>query len=254
MLPAEEGFILRRRGDTTTRVRILLHIDHTPERCNVESSLADVLNVRQGSRTEVISSLYQYIKLHGLQDKGDRRGVKLDDALRRAGLPENFVFQDVPNLIHRFLLPPDPVVIYHTVNLEPNSPGQTMAYDVDVDMDDVDFKARVRDVLTRLAPPVDNKVTRLDQEISEATQAIRSARLRQQFFESFSENPQQFISEWMDSQSRDLETILGTDRGVPDELMRRSDFFRLPWVEEAVAVHEGMRLAGMLPSYQTAAR
>lgn len=34
----------------------------------------------------------------------------------------------------------------------------------------------------------------------------------------------------MNSQSRDLETILGTDRGVPDELMRRSDFFQLPWV------------------------
>lgn len=34
----------------------------------------------------------------------------------------------------------------------------------------------------------------------------------------------------MNSQSRDLETILGTDRGVPDELMRRADFFRLPWV------------------------
>ena len=57
-------------------------------------------------------------------------------------------------------------MIYHTVNLEPNSPGQTIAYDIDVDMDDVDFKARVRDVLTRLAPPVDNKVTRLDQEVS----------------------------------------------------------------------------------------
>lgn len=38
----------------------------------------------------------------------------------------------------------------------------------------------------------------------------------------------------MNSQSRDLEMILGTDRGVPDELMRRSDFFRLPWVSCAV--------------------
>lgn len=51
------------------------------------------------------------------------------------------------------------------VNLEPGSPSQTTAYDIDVDMDDVDLKARMRDVLTCLAPPVDNKVARLDQEV-----------------------------------------------------------------------------------------
>lgn len=61
------------------------------------------------------------------------------------------------------------------MNLEPGSLGQTVAYDIDVDMDDVDFKARIRDVLTRLAPPVDNKVTRLDQEVCLDVQSRISA-------------------------------------------------------------------------------
>lgn len=136
-----------------------------------------------------------------------------------------------------------------------------MAYDISVDTDDVDRKAKMRDVLTRINPAVDSKVGRLDQEvsffglngplcisnsdlilqISDAVQSLRSAHLKRQFFESFSENPQQFLSEWLTSQSRDLETILGTDRGVPDELMRRSDFFRLPWVRtvHSLSIHPG---------------
>lgn len=30
---------------------------------------------------------------------------------------------------------------------------------------------------------------------------------------------------------------------VREEELRRSEFFRLPWVEEAVAVQEGLRMA-----------
>ncbi|KAF8312533.1 SWI/SNF complex 60 kDa subunit [Clavulina sp. PMI_390] len=250
-LPPEDGFVLRRRGDFTIRVRILLHLDHTPERCQVAASLGDVLGLRQGSRVEVITALYQYIKLHGLQDKIDRRIVKPDDALRRAGLPETFPFQDVPSVVHRFLHPSEPATILHTITVESGASSSTTAYDIEIDMDDREYKSRIRDVLDRLAPTTDTRVARLDHEISETTQAIRASQLKQQFFQGFAHSPQTFISDWMASQSRDLETILGNDRGVPDELMRRSDFFRLPWVDEAVVVHESMRVAGTLPAYQS---
>ncbi len=49
--------------------------------------------------------------------------------------------------------------------------------------------------------------------------------------QTFAQDPQKFIHTWIASQSRDLEVILGDDaRGVRDEDLRRSDFFRLPWV------------------------
>jgi SWI/SNF-related matrix-associated actin-dependent regulator of chromatin subfamily D len=52
---------------------------------------------------------------------------------------------------------------------------------------------------------------------------------------------------WLESQSSDLETILGSGFSegamVRAEELRRSEFFKLPWVEEAVAVQEGMRFA-----------
>ena len=54
--------------------------------------------------------------------------------------------------------------------------------------------------------------------------------------ESFASDPATFIQTWLESQSRDLETILGSGptegMTVRQEDLRRSEFFGLPWVEE----------------------
>ena len=71
--------------------------------------------------------------------------------------------------------------------------------------------------------------------------------MKKAFLEKFAEEPAEFIEKWLASQSRDLECALaaGPSEGVSvrEEELRRSEFFRLPWVEEAVAVQEGLRLA-----------
>lgn len=43
---------------------------------------AYVLGVKEESRLGVIQTLWNYIKLNGLQDKVDRRRIKADDFLR----------------------------------------------------------------------------------------------------------------------------------------------------------------------------
>lgn len=170
----------------------------------------------------------------------------------QAGFPDNLLFQDIPNVVHNFLTPAPPVDIRYFVNLEEASAdGKTVAYDIDISLDNIDYKGQIRDVLTRIAPPLESKVAIIDQEvrvtdlictpvadeliapipqIGEAAQTIRSARQKQQFFGNFAKDPQKFINEWLVSQSKDLETILGAERGVPSELIRRSEFYKMPWV------------------------
>jgi SWI/SNF-related matrix-associated actin-dependent regulator of chromatin subfamily D len=67
------------------------------------------------------------------------------------------------------------------------------------------------------------------------------------FLESFAKDPAKFIQTWLESQSRDLESILGSGPTegltVRQEELRRSEFFQLPWVEEAVAIQHGTNLA-----------
>lgn len=76
---------------------------------------------------------------------------------------------------------------------------------------------------------------------------MHNSQAKRAFLTSFASNPSEFIQTWLASQSRDLESVLGSGpsegQTVREEELKRSEFFRLPWVEEAVAVQEGMRMA-----------
>ena len=71
--------------------------------------------------------------------------------------------------------------------------------------------------------------------------------LKRQFLSAFAEDPAKFIQRFLESQAHDLESILGsgpTEGGtLRREDLQRSEFFRMPWVEEAVAIWDGLRLA-----------
>lgn len=84
-------------------------------------------------------------------------------------------------------------------------------------------------------------------QIAVHVQSLNNSHLKRTFMRSFADDPQNFIQTWIASQSRDLESALGSGPSegatVRQEDLRRSEYFQLPWVEEAVAVQEGLRLA-----------
>lgn len=49
---------------------------------------ANVLGIKEDSRTGVIQALWNYIKIQGLQDKVDRRLVRADEKLRPVRNPK----------------------------------------------------------------------------------------------------------------------------------------------------------------------
>jgi len=104
--------------------------------------------------------------------------------------------------------------------------------------------------LLSLSPEANKSISTLDEEIIQYAQSIRNAKLKRDFLVSFAAEPRTFVQTWIASQARDLDVILSGERGVREEDLRRSDFFKLPWVEEAVAVHEGIRVAGALSQLQ----
>lgn len=151
-------------------------------------------------------------------------------------------FGSIPELLNQFFNPPDPVILFHTIGVEQPTVSNMQAFDIDIDIDDISYKQKMGSTLLMYSADAQSAITALDDEITAAAQAVRNSKLKLDFLESFAQDPQKFIHKWIASQSRDLEVILGDDaRGVRDEDLRRSDFFRLPWVREAVQVYEGMR-------------
>jgi SWI/SNF-related matrix-associated actin-dependent regulator of chromatin subfamily D len=96
-----------------------MYLEQTPEQYKVSPDLGNsfvllfaashtglsayVLGLKEESRIGVIQTLWNYIKLNGLQDKVDRRRIRADDYLRpvrewRCGmgnLPEDICFLDL---------------------------------------------------------------------------------------------------------------------------------------------------------------
>jgi hypothetical protein len=78
--------------------------------------------------------------------------------------------------------------------------------------------------------------------------------------------PSTFIQNFVESQARDLEAILGNERaaegggaggnseGIRESDLANSEFFQGDWAPEAVAVHEGMRMGSAVAAMHHAAQ
>jgi len=244
--PPLDGFTIRRTGDQPTRVRILMHLEQIPEQYKLSPELANILGIKEESRIGVIQALWNYIKINGLQDKVDRRRIRADDHLRQIFGGESIVFQQLPELVNRYLMPPDPIILHYILNPGVPPPERSSAWDIDIKMEDTSLKSRMA-VIVQSSKESTQDLGKLDDEIALLAQSLHNSHTKRVFLQSFADDPAMFIQTWLESQSRDLESVLGSGPSegatIRTEELRRSDFFRLPWVEEAVAIQEGMRLA-----------
>ncbi|KAK0197359.1 BAR-domain-containing protein [Armillaria mellea] len=233
--PVLDGFTVRRTGDAAVKLRIILYPDHYPEQYKVSSELGDILGIKEESRVGVIQTLWNYIKLHGLQDKVDRRMVRADEKLAPIFRAESIAFQKLPDVVNQYLSTPDPVILFYTIDPSVPPPDRPTAWDIEVKAEDVFLKNRMSVMLQTNRESAQNLV-KLDEEIALHAQSLHNSHLKRTFLESFAKNPAEFIQTWLESQSRDLETILGSGPTegltVRQEELRRSEFFKLPWVEE----------------------
>ncbi|KAI0334313.1 SWI/SNF complex 60 kDa subunit [Cubamyces sp. BRFM 1775] len=245
--PALDGFTIRRKGDTPTKIRIVMHLEQQPEQYKLHPDLANILGIKEDSRTGVIQALWNYIKTQNLQDKVDRRVVRADARLRPIFNADTAYIQHLPELVNRYLLPPDPIILHYTLNPALPPPEKPSAWDVEVKVDDANLKSRMQHVVVSMAQDSARDLTKLDEEIALHIQSLNNAQMKRTFLRAFADDPRGFIQTWLESQSRDLESVLasGPSEGamVRQEDLKRTEFFRLPWVEEAVAIQEGMRLA-----------
>ncbi|KZT25067.1 SWI/SNF complex protein [Neolentinus lepideus HHB14362 ss-1] len=248
---ALDGFTVRRTGDKPVKIRILIYIEHQPEQHKIKPELASALGIKEDSRTGVMQAIWNYIKVKNLQDKSNRKLIKLDEYLSPAfGGREMISFEELSVEIPKLLTAPDPIILHYTINPSLIPPERASAYDVEVKMDDSNLKARMNNVVVNMSPESSRELAKLDEEIALHVQSLHNAHIKRTFLRSFASGPAEFVQTWLASQSRDLESILGSGPSegatVRQEELKRSEFFRLPWVEEAVAVQEGMRLASRL--------
>ena len=168
-----DGFSVTRPGDQNTRLRIMLHLNHYPERVKLTPEFANLLSITEGTKQDIYTAFYNYVKLHGLQDKTDKRLIRLggDERLKQAaGGYDTLNYKDIPTLLMRYMTVVDPVILPYevtvsqeSVNAEGESP--TKAYDLELEMDDMYLRAKMGEVYNHMTPEKSRKVTHLDEEV-----------------------------------------------------------------------------------------
>lgn len=59
---------------------------------------------------------------------------------------ETLYFPQLPEIVNRFLVPPDPIVLHYMINPASASPERPTAWDVEVKLEDLSLKHRMKGV------------------------------------------------------------------------------------------------------------
>ncbi|KAF8930833.1 SWI SNF, matrix associated, actin dependent regulator of chromatin, sub d, member 1 [Haplosporangium gracile] len=233
-----DGFEIKRHGDENVKVKVILHVDNSPERFKLSPELADVLAIDVETRPGIMMALWQYIKFHQLQDPEDKRNINCDQKLATLFGQPKISFPALPELIGRFLSPPDPIVLEYTVRVDKPYHLSSHCYDLDVELDDPTFKSKISNLLSSTSLNATNntlpkQIHAQDEQIMQYIQSMQNSKTKRDFLLRFANDPADFLDRWVASQSRDLEVILGESH-VNLEEQRRADFYNQQWVNEAV--------------------
>lgn len=177
---------------------------------------------------------------------------------------EPVIFQKLPEIVNRYLAAPDPIVLHYNLNPAVPPPDRPSAWDVELKIEDAALKNRMA-VTVNTSKESAQALLKLDEEvcffyssrvgqapvqffpilrtkIALLAQSLHNSHMKRTFLESFAKDPSKFIQTWLESQSRDLESILGNGPmeglTIRQEELRRSEFFQLPWVEEVRYIYK----------------
>ncbi|KAK8849647.1 hypothetical protein IAR55_004982 [Kwoniella newhampshirensis] len=246
-----DGFEVLRRGDQNVNCRIILHVQHYPERFKVLEPLADLIAMKEGTRAEVVSAIWKLIKVAGAQDKDDGTIVKPVGGLDKIFPPgqDTIPFHQLPELATRYLAHPDPVIIPYTIKVDKDHNFHNKCFDIPIEMEDP-LKSKMASLVQAFEGSEGKEIVKFEDKVGELAYFARDLKQKRDFLESFAANPRAFIHNWLAAQARDLDQMLGYQIGttglnggsVREEDLRRSDLFSMPWVDEAVVIHESSRM------------
>ncbi|KAH6597425.1 hypothetical protein BASA61_003162 [Batrachochytrium salamandrivorans] len=226
-----DGFEIKGKGNANFPVRVLLYVDTHIEKFKLAPALAKLLDLHTDTLANIITAFWQYVKLNRLQETEDRRFVCCDESMQQIFNVPKIMFPQLPMLLKPHLLPCGPAVLEGTIRVDKEYHVHPQAFDIELEIEDP-----IRDRYKSAAAPssfLTHEICVLDDKISAAVQSINLTKVRRDFMLWFAKDPVGLINQWVASQSRDLELILGDTR-INEEEVRRSDFYKHDAVRETL--------------------
>lgn len=204
-----DGIEIKRIGSNNeVKVKILIYLDYKPDTFKLSKLLSNLLDIHTDTSTNVVMALWKYIKSKKLQDSLNKRCINCDSDLTEVFSRNKFQLSELPLLIKPHLLPPDPVVIDYVISPDKEYYYSPTAYDVSIDT--VNLFARQKSATLLISSSSQHRdIALLNRKIQKILKSISHAQLKRDFLNGFIQDPVAFMEQWIASQSRDLESILG---------------------------------------------
>ncbi|OOF97073.1 hypothetical protein ASPCADRAFT_395365 [Aspergillus carbonarius ITEM 5010] len=200
-----------RASQENLNVTFSLVRDESPERFKLSKELAEVLDVEEETRSGIVLGIWDYIRAMGLQEDEEKRLVRCDHRLRSIFGRDQMFFPQIPESIGPHTSPIDPIRLPYTIRVDEEyhkDPTPTV-YDIQVALED---PLRSKMIALTQNPQYTasmRQIATLDDQVALIVQALTHSRARHSFYTALSKDPATFVRRWINSQRRDLETILG---------------------------------------------
>ncbi|KAE8153260.1 SWI-SNF complex subunit [Aspergillus avenaceus] len=200
-----------RASQENLNVTVSLVRDETPERYKLSKELAEVLDVEEETRSGIVLGIWDYIRAMGLQEDEEKRLVRCDHRLRSIFGRDQMFFPQIPESIGPHTSPLDPIKLPYTIRVDEDfhkDPTPTV-YDIQVAVED---PLRAKMLALTQNPQYTaglRQISTMDDQVALIVQALTHARAKHSFYTALSKDPATFVRRWVNSQRRDLETILG---------------------------------------------
>ncbi|KAJ5585181.1 uncharacterized protein N7459_004981 [Penicillium hispanicum] len=200
-----------RASQENLNVTINLVRDETPERYKLSKELAEVLDVEEETRSGIVLGIWDYIRAMELQEDEEKRQVRCDHRLRSIFGRDQMFFPQIPEMIGHHTSPMDPIKLPYTIRVDEDfhkDPTPTV-YDIQVAVEDP-LRAKMMSLTQNPQYTAGmRQIASLDDQVALVVQALTHSRARHSFFTALSKDPATFLRRWVNSQRRDLETIMG---------------------------------------------
>ncbi|KAK5175868.1 SWI/SNF and RSC complex subunit Ssr3 [Saxophila tyrrhenica] len=222
-----------RKSDENINVTVELTRDVKTERFKLSPLLAEILDTEEEDLPGVVSGIWEYCRVMGLQEDDDRRSIVCDEPLRRLFQKDTIYFPYVPDAVKPHLHHLDPIKLPYTIRVDKSyingtpatdtepaiAPSAPTVYDIRVPLPNPVYAELAKFNHTKESHTKDlQTIVRTDDDLALLVQKIHNTNAKRKFYENLGKDPASFVKRWFSSQQRDQEVILAENmRGGGDD-------------------------------------
>jgi len=107
----KDGIEIIREGNKELNIQIAIHINYSPKQYKLKPELLTIIGIKQCTKVEIITALWEYIKANRLQDQQDKQIINCNKEIKAICGEDRIEFSLLIDEIRKWLDEAEPEII-----------------------------------------------------------------------------------------------------------------------------------------------